>query len=85
MVQQLRMMTSNVPFQSLPVNLVKRVATPGKPPGEVIEAMYLTVLSRRPRPQELDRAAEFVKDRGAAGYTELARVLLTTSEFALNH
>jgi hypothetical protein len=85
MAQQLRLMTANPPFQNLPGNLVKQTAPPGRPPSQVIEGLYLTVLSRRPSARELERAVAFVQDRGAAGYTELARVLLTTSEFALNH
>ena len=85
LAQQLRVMTANPPFQNFPAALVKRVAAPGKPPEQVVEALYLAVLSRRPTPKETERAVVFVKDRGTAGYVELTRVLLTTSEFTLNH
>jgi hypothetical protein len=85
LVQQLRMMTGNPPFQTLPMTLLKKLSPGDRSPKPVIEQLYLTILSRRPNPREVDRATTFVEGRGEAGYTELARVLLTTSEFALNH
>jgi hypothetical protein len=85
LAQQLRLMTANPPFQALPASLVKRAAAAGAAPTQIIESLYLTVLSRRPSPRESAQAAAYVQGRGDAGFIELVRVLLTTSEFALNH
>lgn len=85
LAQQVKMMTANPPFQNLVGSLLKQVGASGQAPQQVVEGLYLRVLSRRPSSAEIERAADFVQGRGDAGYTELARVLLTTSEFTLNH
>jgi hypothetical protein len=55
-----------------------------------IEALYLAVLSRKPRAEELDRLVRYVDQGGPSGDSKRALadvfwVLLNSSEFILNH
>ncbi len=55
-----------------------------------IEALYLAALSRKPRPEELDRLTAYVNRGGPAGDANKALAdvfwaLLNSSEFILNH
>lgn len=67
--------------------LVERLATPGRADDDVTSDVFLTILSRRPTPDERAQfhayAAKAASRRDA--YRELAWVLLMTSEFSLNH
>jgi hypothetical protein len=65
-----------------------RMVDDKQPPAENIERLYLLVLSRRPRAEELDRLVTFVqrsKLEARAVYDQVLWVLLNTSEFTLNH
>jgi hypothetical protein len=58
----------------------------GKPSdAEVIERLFLEMLSRRPSASERDRFAAFVKDRGVAGLQDACWTLFNTPEFLTRH
>jgi hypothetical protein len=55
-----------------------------------VEALYLMVLSRPPRPAEMDRMVRFIDSGGGGGdprqaVADVCWVLLNSSEFMLNH
>jgi hypothetical protein len=55
-----------------------------------IEALYLAALSRKPRPEEVERLVKYVERGGPSGSKDKALadvfwVLLNSSEFILNH
>jgi hypothetical protein len=54
---------------------------------KVVEKLFLTILSRRPRADEQELFRKHVREAGSAGtaYRELAWALIMTSEFSLNH
>lgn len=59
----------------------------GRKPAEVVEELYLTVLSRRPTQEELDTLAEFVQsagNRGAASI-DISWALINSPEFLYRH
>ena len=81
--QALRLMNSP---QTSSANLVNSLVRSNKNPEEAIAQLYLATLSRRPRPQELERLLAHVKKVGARdGYSDIAWALLNSSEFTLNH
>ena len=67
--------------------LAARLLTPGRPPGEVVTDLFLTVLSRRPTPDEQSQFKSYVERCGSAEIAcrEWAWTLVMTSEFSLNH
>ncbi len=55
-----------------------------------VEQLYLIALSRKPRPEELERLVPYVESGGPTGDSRKALAdifwaLLNSSEFALNH
>lgn len=69
-------------------DLVTRLNSSAERPVEEVAAdLFLTILSRRPTADELRRTKAHLERAGtaAAGLSELAWVLLMTSEFSLNH
>jgi hypothetical protein len=59
----------------------------GKGQGEVIEKLYLTVLARRPRGEEIDRVTAYLnrnKDDRRQALAGVLWALMNSSEFALN-
>jgi hypothetical protein len=65
-----------------------RVLKGGSTPTQVVERLYLTVLSRRPTSEESTRLTSYVaKHSGTArqAYGDILWALLNCSEFALNH
>jgi hypothetical protein len=59
----------------------------GKSQAEIVEALYLKVLSRRPSGEELDRVARYLqknRDDRREGYAGVLWALMNSSEFALN-
>jgi hypothetical protein len=81
--QVLRLMNSaqmNNPARAI------EITREAKSPNEAIEALYLTVLSRKPTEVELGRGLAHVKKVGdnRQAYADLLWVLVNTSEFALN-
>ena len=67
--------------------LVGRLAAPGRSVEEVASDLFLTILSRRPTPDELARFNSYLQGADSAqdAWRELAWVLVMTSEFSLNH
>ncbi|MBI2481819.1 MAG: DUF1553 domain-containing protein [Planctomycetia bacterium] len=67
--------------------LVSRVATASRPADEVVDELFLTILSRRATPAEQELAKEHVRDADESAqtaYRELAWTLLMSSEFSMN-
>jgi guanyl-specific ribonuclease Sa len=59
-------------------------------PAKRVETLYLAALSRKPRPEELERLLKYVERGGPSGDTKKALAdvfwaLLNSSEFILNH
>jgi hypothetical protein len=59
-------------------------------PARRIETLYLVVLSRKPRPEEAERALKYVESGGPSGdgkkaMADLFWALLNSGEFMLNH
>jgi hypothetical protein len=66
---------------------VEKLATNDKPHDENVRNLFLRTLARRPRPEEMTTAVEFLNsesDRHEA-YRTLIWSLLATNEFLLNH
>jgi hypothetical protein len=65
------------------------VETPLMDTAQRIEALYLATLSRKPRPQELERLLRYVAqvDRGREPdrLADIFWMLLNSAEFRLNH
>jgi hypothetical protein len=56
-------------------------------PEEIIQKLYMTILSRPARDAEVQRMTQFVSQQPAArtGYSDVLWALVNSSEFALNH
>jgi hypothetical protein len=82
--QVLRLMNS--PQMNNTAAVVNAVARGASPAG-VIERLYLTTLSRRPRSEETTRLTAYVQKQGDArqAYGDILWALLNSSEFTLNH
>lgn len=67
--------------------LANKLAVPGRAADELADELFLTILSRRPRPEEQQRCrAHLSGSRSpATACRELAWALLMSSEFSLNH
>lgn len=68
--------------------LVKQLNTPpDRSPEEIASDLFLAILSRRPTENELRQIKPYLNRAGSAtgGLSELAWVLIMTSEFSLNH
>jgi YHS domain-containing protein len=67
--------------------LLSRIAPPADNPAKAIEAIYLTVLSRRPTAAEATFMIDYAKRRNdqQATYQDILWVLLKSSEFVMNH
>lgn len=67
--------------------LVARLATPGRPPDELLTDLFLTILSRRPSSKEQSQFVSYLERCGSAhdACREWAWALVMTSEFSLNH
>ncbi|MDY0170981.1 MAG: DUF1553 domain-containing protein [Thermoguttaceae bacterium] len=66
---------------------MKAILESGKPLEQIVEELYLTILSRRPTEEELNAAKEYV---GAAkskreGHVDIAWALINTTEFLYRH
>ncbi len=68
--------------------LVAQAASPGRSADEVVDELFLAILSRRPTESERELVRKHLSQEGAArpgAYQELAWALLMSSEFSLNH
>jgi hypothetical protein len=66
---------------------LRAILESGKPLEEIVEELYVTILSRRPTPEELKTAAEYVataKSRREGG-VDIAWALINTNEFLYRH
>jgi len=68
-------------------SLVEGLAPPGRKPAEVLLDLWVTILARRPAPDELRGLLATVESAAAPpeAYRQLAWALLMSSEFSLNH
>lgn len=69
-------------------NLVARIDVKNRPADEVVDDLFLTVISRRPTTDERRLWSDLRSDRDQTSqnaYRELVWALLMSSEFALNH
>ena len=76
----------NSPMLNRGAPVVKRLALSQVSRAQAIDALYLTVLSRRPTPEETRLMLGYLSRRKDAreGYTGVLWILLNSSEFALN-
>jgi len=67
--------------------LVSRIVGSNRAPEAIVDDLFLNVLSRRPRPEELTLVLQEIQraDSTQNVYRELAWALLMSSEFTLNH
>jgi hypothetical protein len=70
--------------------VLQTVATAAVPTSRRVEELYLTTLSRKPRPEELTRMVGYVERGGATGdhrqaLADIFWALLNSSEFLINH
>ena len=69
--------------------LLDELAKPEKPTTEVVEELFLTAFSRRPRPEELQDAVTLIDKENAAqrrhALEDLLWTLLNSKEFLFNH
>jgi hypothetical protein len=63
------------------------LAAPRRSPEEIASDLFLTILARRPTPDEQRRVKTYLEHASSpqSGYRELAWVLVMTSEFSVNH
>jgi hypothetical protein len=70
----------------LPANRLQRLLASPKTDSEVVEELFLSSLSRRPRPEEMEVATAILKEGDRRQKAEdLQWALLNTVEFLLNH
>jgi hypothetical protein len=82
--QALRLMNSNEFRQG--GALVTQVARPNVTPDKALEQVYLTLLSRRPTTEEVQKLSAYVQKKDAkAAYSDIVWAILNSSEFTLNH
>jgi hypothetical protein len=80
--QALRLMNSAQFNRS---RLVDQLAKNSSKPEEVLEQLYLMILSRRPTPEETSKLLTHIhKTESREGYNDILWALLNCSEFALN-
>jgi hypothetical protein len=67
--------------------LVSRLTSDGRSDEEVLDKLFLTMLSRRPTPAEQQLGRDQLRDSETpqAAYQDLAWAILMSSEFSLNH
>ena len=66
---------------------LKAIFTSGRKPGEIVEELYLTVLSRRPTDEELKTVAEYVQSTSSKSQApiDVAWALINNTEFLYRH
>jgi hypothetical protein len=83
--QVLKLMNTNLTHRAS--ETAARVAKSSTDRRRVVEDLYLTALTRRPRPAELDRMLAYVAKQGnpQQGYAGVMWALLNSAEFVSNH
>ena len=87
-VQAMLMMTAPTVVNrvSKPDTRLRQSVASGRSDRDIVEDLFLSTLSRRPRPEELDVAAGILREGNRAERAEdLQWALLNTVEFLLNH
>jgi hypothetical protein len=70
----------------LPPSRLKSLLASSKTDSELVEELFLSSLSRRPRPEEMEVATRILKEGARQQKAEdLQWALLNTVEFLLNH
>ena len=66
---------------------LKTLFRSGRKPAEIVEELYLTILSRRPTQEELKTVAEYVKSSGSRAQSsiDIAWALINSTEFLHRH
>jgi hypothetical protein len=84
--QALRLMNAPLVNANGPA-IARAVKTGGFGPARVIEQLYLSTVSRRPTPDELQRRVAYVREqeRPRDGFADILWALLNSSEFVTNH
>jgi hypothetical protein len=83
--EMLRLMNTSSPNRGAAV--VDKLYTSKASHTEAVTTLYLTVLSRRPTPEEVELMEGYLSRRkdDREGYRGVLWILLNSSEFALNH
>src|SRR5262249_40578773 len=83
--QMLRLMNASSPGRG--AALVEQLCRSGASRPEAITTLYLTVLSRRPTPEEVELMTGYLERRkdDREGYRGVLWIMLNSGEFALNH
>jgi len=87
-VQAMMMMTSNVVTKRIAADGNTRVAKllkSGKSDDEIIEELFLSSLTRRPTPEEVDVAKRVIAKDRKTGAENVQWALLNSTEFLVNH
>jgi hypothetical protein len=69
----------------LPFNSVIQLERLGQSPAQIVELVYLIVLTRRPTPHEVAVIAPVIAEERRAGIEDLLAVLINSSEALWNH
>ncbi len=69
----------------LPFNSVIQLERLGQSPAQIVELVYLIVLTRRPTPHEVAAIAPVIAEERRAGIEDLLSVLINSSEALWNH
>jgi hypothetical protein len=67
------------------VGIVQQLVKSGKSDAEITEELFLTAISRRPTPEEIDVAQRILKANRSQGASDILWALLNTPEFLLNY
>jgi hypothetical protein len=86
-IPQLLRLVNSPQLESGRQEIVKKLLASGRPPAELLDQLYLTVLARRPALQERTQMSAYLKQTAppAKGYGDVLWVLMNSSEFSLNH
>jgi len=80
-VQALTLMNDTFAFRQA-IEFARRLRREtGPDAGEQIQRAYQLVFSRRPSPEEMQKASDFIRAHGRQGLDAFCRVMLNTSEF----
>jgi len=80
--QLLKQMNTNLTNN---LNVVNRFAKSGRDREEIIIDLFLAILSRRPRPTEMERLEKYAESKKDTALDDIAWALLNSAEFVSNH
>jgi len=64
---------------------VAKLLKSGKSDDQMLEELFLSALSRRPKPDEVEVAKRVMTTDKTIGFEDLQWALLNTTEFLVNH